>query len=155
MKISIISIGHKLSGWANQAVADYIKRIPPEYGVTLTEIPAVKRKKSTNMQNIINRESEQLVRAVPKHSRIIICDRSGSQVSTEQLAEKLRHFNQDGQPLSFLIGGPEGIASSYFTQVDWLWSLSKLTLPHPLARVVVVEQIYRAWSILSQHPYHR
>ena len=155
MKLKLICVGKRLPGWVNQGVDDYLKRLPAEYQVQLIEIAAVKRNKNTDLNKAMNKEADALLAAVPKQNHVVVLERTGEQINTQQLANKLQHWQHDGIGISLLIGGPEGLTPDVCQQAHWQWSLSALTLPHPLARIMVAEQIYRAWSIINRHPYHR
>lgn len=121
----------------------------------LIEIPAGKRGKNADIKRIIEREGKQMLAAVSKGNRIITLDIPGTRWTTQQLAAQLNQWKQDGRNISFLIGGPEGLASACKAAAEQSWSLSTLTMPHPLVRIFVVESLYRAWSITTNHPYHR
>lgn len=155
MKISLIAIGKRMPSWIIEGYETYAKRLPPEFKLQLIEINAEKRTKNSDIDRILTREGGALLQAVPPHNRIIALERNGKSHSTQQLANKLNTWQQDHQDISLLIGGPEGISPDSLHKTDELWSLSDLTLPHPLVRVLLAEQIYRAWSILAHHPYHR
>ncbi|OGO91466.1 MAG: 23S rRNA (pseudouridine(1915)-N(3))-methyltransferase RlmH [Coxiella sp. RIFCSPHIGHO2_12_FULL_42_15] len=155
MKINLLAIGTKMPPWVSEGYAEYAKRLPKEFSLQLIEISAQKRSKSANIKQLLAIESEQLLATVPSHSVIITLDRLGKSLSTEQFAQKLWQFHQLSQDVSLLIGGPEGISPTVIQKANESWSLSALTLPHPVVRIVIAEQIYRAWSILSHHPYHR
>lgn len=144
-----------MPSWVNEGFSDYIKRLPADFKIRLTEIPAEKRLKNSNLPKIMEMESEKLWAAIPAQNFKIALDRKGLSVDTLEMAKNLGKFKDLGQNMSFLVGGPEGISEAVLGKVDALWSLSKLTLPHPLVRVLLAEQFYRAWSIISAHPYHR
>jgi 23S rRNA (pseudouridine1915-N3)-methyltransferase len=155
MQINLIAIGNRMPAWVNAGFVDYAARLPPEYRLKLIEIPAQKRLKNTNIPKILELEGEQLLAAVPKDDLIIALERTGKPIDTLKLAENLRKWNTEYHSISLLIGGPEGIAQRCLDKANEIWSLSKLTFPHSLVRVIVAEQIYRSWSILKNHPYHR
>jgi 23S rRNA (pseudouridine1915-N3)-methyltransferase len=155
MQISIIAIGTRMPSWVNDGVAEYVKRLPSDFKIRLIEIPAEKRLKSSNISKILQIESEKLFSAMPVPDYKIALDRKGAGIDTLDMAKKLGEFKDLGRSLSILIGGPEGISEGVLGKMDALWSLSKLTLPHPLVRIVLAEQFYRAWSIISSRTYHR
>lgn len=155
MQIQLIAIGNRMPNWVTTAFTDYQRRLPKDYQLTLTEISAKKRKATADITKISQIESELLLNAVNKNNLTIALDRQGQSISTTNLATKLKTWHDDAQNISILIGGPEGITTEALAQSHQTWSLSKLTLPHPLVRIILAEQIYRAFSILSQHPYHR
>ena len=155
MRIQLLAIGNRMPGWVNRGYEEYAHRLTQDCQLQLKEIPAGKRGKSANTQRIIEQEGEQLLQAVPKGNRIVTLDVKGRSWSTEQLSEQLGQWMQDGRDVSLLVGGPEGLSEQCRQKADQSWSLSPLTFPHPLVRIVVAEQLYRAWSILRNHPYHR
>ena len=141
--------------WVKSAYEEYAKRLPRECRLHLVEIPAGQRGKGADMARAIQTEGERVLAAIPKEARVIALDMRGKQWDTPQLAQQLKDWLQGGHDIALLIGGPEGLAESCLKRAQSQWSLSKLTLPHPLVRVVVAEQLYRAWSLLTGHPYHR
>ncbi len=157
MKIKIISIGTKLVSWSNEAVDDYLSRFRSfnSFEATLLEIPAQKRNKSANLEKLIEIESQALINAVPNGYIPIALDVGGKSFSSEKLATHLQNFHDRGDNIAILIGGPEGFNDSVRQFVRERWSLSDLTLPHPIVRVILTETLYRSVSILHNHPYHR
>ena len=155
MHIHIIAVGQRMPGWVDAAFKDYAKRMPVQCRVNLVEIPAAKRTKSADIERILQEEGRRLLAAVPAGSEVIALERRGKQKSTEQLAKGLQHRLMQGRDLALLIGGPEGLAPECLKKAEEIWSLSELTLPHALARVLVAEQLYRAWSLINHLPYHR
>lgn len=141
--------------WVKSGYDEYVKRLPRECRLQLVEIPAGKRGKGANLARAIQDEGERMLAALPKEAHVIALDMRGKQWDTPQLAQRLKDWLQDGRDVALLTGGPDGLAESCLKRADHLWSLSKLTLPHPLVRIVVAEQLYRAWSLLTGHPYHR
>ncbi|MFN3785806.1 MAG: 23S rRNA (pseudouridine(1915)-N(3))-methyltransferase RlmH [Thiothrix sp.] len=155
MRIHVLSIGTKMPDWVYAATADYTQRMPPHCRVLIKEIPAEKRTKVSNLQRIRQLEGEKLLAAIPDNSLVVTLDVKGKTWSTEQLAQQLANWLGTGRDIALLIGGPEGLAPACQQRAEHSWSLSPLTFPHPLVRIVVAEQLFRAWSILSNHPYHR
>ncbi|HAJ74863.1 MAG TPA: 23S rRNA (pseudouridine(1915)-N(3))-methyltransferase RlmH [Gammaproteobacteria bacterium] len=155
MKVSIISVGTRMPAWVQQGVEEYQKRLTRDLGLNIIEVPLSKRSKSQSIEQSIKNEGAALLKKVPPESYLVALDIRGRLITTEQLAGRLDSFRTQSQNLSLLIGGPDGLASSCLERVDESWSLSGLTLPHPLVRVLVTEQLYRAVSILNGHPYHR
>ena len=123
--------------------------------MSLTEIPAIKRTKSIAVKQIIKIETQKLLTAVPKNSLIIALDQHGKECSTLELTKKLDIWHNEQQDICCLIGGPDGLAADCLQNAHEIWSLSQLTLPHQLVKIFIAEQIYRAWSIINNHPYHR
>jgi 23S rRNA (pseudouridine1915-N3)-methyltransferase len=155
MRIQMLAIGSRMPAWVNQGYEEYANRMPSECRLELREIAAEKRGKSADTHRITEKESELLLGAVPQGNMILALDVRGRSWSTEQLAQQLERWMQDGRNVSLLIGGPEGLSQTCLQKAEQRWSLSPLTFPHPLVRVIVAEQLYRAWSILRNHPYHR
>ena len=155
MEINLICIGNKMPTWIEQGYSEYAKRLPSELKLNLIEVAAEKRGKNADLERIKQAEGSKLVAAIPKNSKVIALAIEGKSWSTEQLAQNLINWQLESSVISLLIGGPEGLAESCYKKADCQWSLSSLTFPHPLVRVIIAEQIYRAWSILKNHPYHR
>ncbi|HRD66340.1 MAG TPA: 23S rRNA (pseudouridine(1915)-N(3))-methyltransferase RlmH [Candidatus Competibacter sp.] len=155
MKIYLLAVGVRMPAWIEAGYAEYAGRLPRECALNLVEIPAGKRRPNADVARAVRDEGERLLAAVPASSRLVALDERGQEWSTAQLAERLTGWLRDGRDLSLLVGGPDGLDSLCRTRAELLWSLSRLTLPHPLVRVVVAEQLYRAWSLLRNHPYHR
>ncbi|MFT3741220.1 MAG: 23S rRNA (pseudouridine(1915)-N(3))-methyltransferase RlmH [Gammaproteobacteria bacterium] len=155
MKISIIAVGKQMPSWVTTGYQDYVGRLPPEFKLQLTEITALKRHKGADLKRLIEREGAHMLTAIPPGSYTLALTERGQLWNTQQFAERLRHWQTEGQHLCLLIGGPEGLAPACLNQAHAQWSLSPLTFPHPLVRVLLAEQLYRAISILQQHPYHR
>ncbi len=157
MKILIISIGTKMPKWVETGTSEYIKRFKsmPDYSLEIKEITAQKRTKTTNIVKATAIESKALIDAVPKGYYSIALDVLGKSLSSQDLAEKIEMNHNQGINIAILIGGPEGFDSSVREFVNERWSLSKLTMPHPIVRIVLAETLYRSVSIIKNHPYHR
>jgi len=155
MRIYLISVGQKMPGWVKQGYEEYAKRMPRECELILKEIPAGKRGKNSDIPRITRDEGERMLAALPKNCHIVTLDIPGKNWTTDNLATAMTGWLDNGQDVALLVGGPEGLADSVKCVARESWSLSKLTFPHPLVRIVVAEQIYRAWSIINNHPYHR
>ena len=155
MKIHLLAVGARMPEWVGKGYAEYAGRLPRECALNLLEIPAGRRGSHADVARIVRAEGERLLAAVPTGSRLIALDERGQQWSTVELAERLSGWLREGRDVSLLIGGPDGLDAACRARADMLWSLSRLTLPHPLVRVVVAEQLYRARSLLHHHPYHR
>jgi len=137
------------------AFTEYQRRFPKDLPLELIEIPAGKRGKNADIPRILQKEGELTLAALAKGARVVTLDIPGKPWTTPQLAQQLESWKQDGRDVALLIGGPEGLAPECKAAAEQSWSLSPLTLPHPLVRVVVAESLYRAWSITANHPYHR
>jgi 23S rRNA (pseudouridine1915-N3)-methyltransferase len=155
MQIRLIAAGTRMPAWVSEGYREYARRMPRECALALTEIPLGRRGKSQPPQRAVHEEGRRMLGAVGERERVIALDVAGRGCSTEQLAGQLRDWLQDGRDLSLLIGGPDGLAAECLARADQRWSLSPLTLPHPLVRVLLAEQLYRAWTLVSGHPYHR
>lgn len=155
MSIYLIAIGKGVSSWVETGYNDYAKRMPKDFKIILHEITAVKRTKSTSVNQIQQIEGQKMLDAIPQGSLVIALDERGQQWNSSELAVQLQKWQNNWQKISLLIGGPEGLSPCCLEKAHCKWSLSNLTLPHPLVRIVVAEQLYRAWSILTKHPYHR
>ena len=155
MRISLIAVGTKMPAWVSQGVAEYGKRMPRELKLEWREIPLARRGKDANARQLCTREGEQIIKAIPTGDRVIALDVLGKRISTEHLAQQLEDWRMSGHNYSLLIGGPDGLSRDCLERADMRWSLSDLTLPHPLVRILLAEQLYRAWTITVNHPYHR
>jgi 23S rRNA (pseudouridine1915-N3)-methyltransferase len=155
VKVRVFSVGTKMPSWVQEGIVEYQKRMTADLSFSLHEIPMAKRTKNTNVEQCIQKESEALLAAVPANDRLIALDVTGKTFSTEALAEKISAYRQDGVNISLLIGGPDGLGRDCLALATERWSLSALTFPHPLVRVLLAEQFYRAFSIIKGHPYHR
>ena len=155
LKISLIVIGDKMPAWVSQGYHEYAKRIRGRIRLELVEIAAVKRGKNADLWNIMQAEENKIRSAIAKDTRIIALDRNGTAQSTLNLSEKFKNWLDTGEQVALLVGGPEGLSDGFLQQADEVWSLSELTFAHPVVRVVMAEQIYRAFSIVEGLPYHR
>ncbi|MBT8125982.1 MAG: 23S rRNA (pseudouridine(1915)-N(3))-methyltransferase RlmH [Gammaproteobacteria bacterium] len=155
MRVYLTAVGHKMPSWVYQACDEYIKRLPPELQIKTIEVPLIKRGKNADIKRIRRDESRKLIAAVPSGCALIALDVQGRKVTTEQLAERLDQWMLHGKDIALLVGGPDGLSDEILQQAEQRLSLSDLTFPHPLVRIIIAEQLYRAWSILSHHPYHR
>ena len=155
MRIHLLAIGTRMPAWVDAGYQEYANRLPPECSLVLHEITAEKRGKNADTRRIQEKEAQKLLDAMPKGARIVALDVKGRGWSTEQLSAQMQQWMLDGRDVALLVGGPEGLTDACRERADQLWSLSPLTFPHPLVRIVVAEQLYRGWSILANHPYHR
>jgi len=155
MHIHIISIGTKMPAWVNEGMNEYMKRMPRECQVKLIELTAAQRAKTTDLKRAIQDEGERLLKAIPKNCDIIALDVKGREYTTESLSQEMNNWLTAGRDIALLIGGADGLSKECLNSARSKWSLSKLTYPHPLVRVILAEQLYRAWSLLNNHPYHR
>lgn len=155
MRISVIAVGTKMPAWVAAGVSEYTKRFPRELQLQWREITLSHRGKDANTQQLCVTEGEKILKAIPAGDRVIALDVEGKRVSTQYLAQQLRDWQMSGDNYSLLIGGPDGLSGACLERANLRWSLSDLTLPHPLVRVLLAEQLYRAWTITVNHPYHR
>jgi 23S rRNA (pseudouridine1915-N3)-methyltransferase len=144
-----------MPGWVKSGYEDYAKRLPRECELILKEIPLVQRGKNCDVVRIMKEEGERISAAIPAGSHTVALEVTGKSWTTQELAISLNRWLENGKPTALLVGGPDGLADSVKAKTAELWSLSPLTFPHPLVRIIVAEQLYRAWSILHNHPYHR
>lgn len=151
----VVAVGERMPAWVDAGFADYAKRLPAQCALHLKEIPAGKRGKNADIKRILDDEGTRLLAAIPSQAFVVALERSGRTLASEDLAQTLRDWLQNHSDVAFLIGGPEGLAPACLARAHVQWSLSALTLPHALVRVVLAEQIYRAWSLLQNLPYHR
>lgn len=155
MQLLVAAVGQRMPRWVNEAWTEYSRRMPSGLNLALREIPLAKRGKNADTKRLCSVESTALYAAMPPRARVIALDVEGRAWSTEKLALNLEGWMGDGRDVGFMIGGPDGIAPEVLRKADDRWSLGPLTLPHPLVRVVLAEQLYRAWTITQNHPYHR
>ena len=155
MKLQLVAVGTKMPAWVTTGFQEYQRRFPRDLPLELIEISAGKRGKNADIERILQREGEQMLAAVSKSACIVTLDIPGRPWTTPQLATELERWQMDGRDVAILIGGPEGLAPACKAAAEQSWSLSTLTLPHPLVRVVAAESLYRAWSVNNNHPYHR
>ena len=155
MQIVLIAVGVKMPTWVTDAFLIYQKRLPKQCQLKLVEIAAKHRGKKADITRILRDEAAAITEVIPSDALVIALDRQGKNIDTLGLSNKLRQWIDENQDIALIIGGPEGIDPQMIAQANQTWSLSKLTFAHPLVRVMVAEQIYRAWSILANLPYHR
>ncbi len=144
-----------MPGWVEAGYAEYAKRLSSECVLNLIEIDPVRRGKSTSVSQARKEEGRRVLAAIPKAAVVIALDRRGQSWSTKDLARELTHWMSDGRDRALLVGGADGLSSDCLVRCTQRWALSALTFPHPLVRVIVAEQFYRAWSLTRGHPYHR
>ena len=155
MRLRLLTITHKSPSWVQEGYAEYAKRLPSSYALELVEIPAEKRTVNADIARIITREGEKILAAIKPGHHVIALDVKGKYWSTEDLAQQLGNWHQAGRNVDLIVGGPDGLSADCLKRADEKWSLSPLTFPHIIVRLIIVEQIYRAFSIMQQHPYHR
>lgn len=155
MRIKIIAVGTKMPAWVETGFAEYAKRLPRDFSVQVVELALGPRGKNASIDKAIAKEGELMAAAIPAGDYVIALDVKGKPWGTEQLAQNFMDWRMEHSNFSILIGGPDGLAPACLQRAHARWSLSALTLPHPLVRIVLVEQLYRAWTIINNHPYHK
>lgn len=155
MHIRLLAVGDRQPAWVDEAVAAYTNRYPREWRFRIDALATARRGRNAPAGRAVDAEGAELLGRVSAGERLVLLDERGRQVDSRAFAERLSGWQADGRDLCFLIGGPDGVADAVRERADFRWSLSALTLPHGLARVLVAEQLYRAWSLESGHPYHR
>ncbi|NND58922.1 MAG: 23S rRNA (pseudouridine(1915)-N(3))-methyltransferase RlmH [Gammaproteobacteria bacterium] len=149
MQLRLVAVGTKMPAWVQQGYTGFATRMPRECQLSLTEIPIARKGRGAT------EEGERILAAVPQKDLVVALEVTGRPWSTEQLAQQLENWRGSGRNVSLLIGGPDGLSDACRDRADQKWSLSPLTFPHALVRIIVAEQLYRAWTILQNHPYHR
>lgn len=144
-----------MPAWVVAGYQEYAKRLPREMCPSIVEIPIGYRGKNSAVDDAMRHEGQAILQAIPEQNHKIMLDLQGKPWSTAQLAGQLAKWQMDGANLSFVIGGPDGYSQACIQQADSKWCLSNLTLPHPLVRILFIEQLYRAWTVLQNHPYHK
>lgn len=155
MKITLIAIGQKMPGWVNSAYQEYSKRLASDMRLELVELPQPVNSKKVDAATSKRKESELILKAIPEQADVIALDECGKNWTTTELSKKLASWKNNRRDICLLVGGPDGLDKKCIERASQLWSLSNLTFPHPLVRIIVAEQLYRAQSILNNHPYHR
>lgn len=155
MQIRILAVGERMPTWVEQACDDYLKRFPRDFPVRLQPVAAAGRGSKHEPGRTLRQEGNAMRKQLQAGQRVVALDLRGEDWSTEELAAKVETWRMDGRDVALLVGGPDGLDDSCLRLADARWSLSRLTLPHALVRIVLLEQLYRAWSILRGHPYHR
>ncbi|MCP8686014.1 23S rRNA (pseudouridine(1915)-N(3))-methyltransferase RlmH [Marinobacterium sedimentorum] len=155
MKVRLIAVGGKMPGWVTQGYDEYAKRLPADLTLELVELTLGHRGKGADIARAKRQEGDQMLAAIPKGDLVVALEVEGRNWSTEQLASNMEGWRMGGRNVSLLIGGPDGLDARCSAAAEQRWSLSALTLPHPLVRVLLAEQLYRACTILQGHPYHK
>ena len=155
MRLNLLAVGTKMPAWVNDGYEEYAKRLPRECQLVLQEIQPAKRGKSGHVSQWVEEEGERILAAISSNHHIVSLDVAGKTWSTEQLAGQMQNWFSDGRDVALMVGGPDGLATKCSERANQTWSLSPLTLPHSLVRIVLAEQLYRGWTVLQNHPYHR
>lgn len=155
MRIRLITVGSRMPAWVEQGWQEYARRLPPELALELIEIPLVTRGKNADVARLMRQEGRAMLSKVAGGERVITLEVQGRPWTTEELAGELNAWRLQANTVNLMVGGPEGLAEEVRARSDVRWSLSPLTLPHLLVRILVAEQLYRAWTLLVGHPYHK
>jgi 23S rRNA (pseudouridine1915-N3)-methyltransferase len=155
VRIHLLAVGTRMPSWVVEGYREYTKRLPRECSLQLVEIPPAKRHKSLSAEQARQQEGQAILAALPKDCSVVALDVRGKPWSTETLAAQLDDWLVSGRDVALLVGGPDGLSDACLERADQRWSLSALTYPHALVRIVLAEQLYRAWTINTGHPYHR
>ncbi len=155
VQLRIVAVGTKMPAWVGAAVDDYTRRLPPEWRVEWREVRAEPRGASGHAGAWMQREAERIRAALPPAARLVVLDERGRDLDTRGLAQRVAAWRDEARPVAIVVGGPDGLDAALAREADETLRLSSLTLPHPLVRVLLAEQLFRAWSILAGHPYHR
>ncbi len=156
MKINLVAIGTKMPDWVDTGVREYQRRLPRSFELVVTEIPLAKRSKANpDINRLRDKEGKALLNVVSVGQLVVALDVKGKTWSTEAMAQKFEQAMGQGRDIAMLVGGPDGLSQECLAAADEKWSLSALTLPHTIVRIVLAEQVYRCWSVLAGHPYHR
>ena len=154
MRLLIVAVGQRVPDWAQTAYDDYAKRFPPELRVELKSVKTEPRGSKT-LETLLTAERERIEAAIPRGSRVVALDERGTPLTTKALAQQLQQWQLEGDDVALVIGGPDGLEPAFRTAAHQRIRLSDLTLPHAMVRVLLIEQLYRAWSVNANHPYHR
>lgn len=155
MKVKVIAVGTKMPKWVDEGSSEFTKRLPRDFKVEFIEIPLGNRSKGADVKRAIQSESKNILDAISDRDWVVALEVRGRSWTTEQLAEQVTDWRMRGGDVALLVGGPDGLSDECRKRANQQWSLSALTLPHPLVRILLAEQLYRAYSITQNHPYHR
>jgi 23S rRNA (pseudouridine1915-N3)-methyltransferase len=155
MKVKLIAVGTKMPAWVSEGFHEYERRMPAEMRLQLVEVPLANRGKNCDIPRAIKKEGTLMLEHVKPSDQVVALEVKGASWSTEKLADQLKNWQMRAGDVALLVGGPDGLSEECRRRADQQWSLSPLTLPHPLVRVLLAEQVYRAWTINQHHPYHR
>jgi len=153
--IRLIAVGDRQPSWVDEAFGAYSARLPRDWRFRLDSIATAKRRKNDKSSKAVQVEGERILARTDAHEQLVLLDEKGKQMTSPDLAVRLTDWQADGRDLCFVIGGPDGVSAACRERANFTWSLSRLTLPHGLARVLFAEQLYRAWTLQAGHPYHR
>jgi 23S rRNA (pseudouridine1915-N3)-methyltransferase len=152
-RLRLLAVGTRMPGWVQEGFEEYRKRLPREWALELREIPLARR--GADVARAVREEGDALLAALDGDELVVALEVGGKPLSTTDISSRLGRWREDGQRAAFLVGGPDGLSDACRARAREQWSLSRLTLPHPLVRILLAEQLYRAWSLMAGHPYHR
>jgi len=155
MKLKILAVGQKMPNWVSSGYKEYEKRMPRECSLELVEIQPMKRSKQSNLAKVIEEEGKKILSSIKDSDYVVALELMGKQWSTATVAKKLSTWQGVNPSIIFIIGGPDGLSDGCLQRANEQWCLSQLTFPHPLVRIILAEQLYRGWSLMNNHPYHR
>jgi 23S rRNA (pseudouridine1915-N3)-methyltransferase len=155
VRIHLIAIGTRMPGWVSRGFEEYARRLPRHLELKLVEVPAIARARAVDVDRARREEGTRLLNRVPGNSRVVALAETGVPLSSGRLAAAVEDWMGGGRDVALMVGGADGLSNDCIERADECWSLSALTFPHPLVRVILAEQLFRAWSIISNHPYHR
>ena len=155
MKLKILAVGQKMPSWVSSGYKEYEKRMPRECSLEFVEIQPAKRTKQSNLAKVIEEEGKKILSSIKDSDYVVALEVKGKQWSTANVAKKLSTWQGVNPSIIFLIGGPDGLSDACLQRANEQWCLSQLTFPHPLVRIILAEQLYRGWSLMNNHPYHR
>jgi len=155
MKLKILAVGQKMPSWVTTGYQEYAKRMPRECSLEVVEVAPGKRTKQSNLPKVVEDEGKRILSLIKQNDYVVALELKGKHWSTSDLAQKLNAWQGVNPNIIFIIGGPDGLSQACLQRANEQWCLSQLTFPHPLVRVVLAEQLYRGWSLMNNHPYHR
>jgi len=155
LRVRLVAVGTRMPAWVRDGFEEYARRMPRECSLELVEIPVAERGKNADIARLKRAEADRILKALPRDSYVVAFDEGGETLSTREWAAALTGWMRQGRDVALIVGGPDGLASEALERADRKWSLSRLTLPHPLVRILIAEQLYRAWTVMTNHPYHR
>ena len=155
MHIRLIAVGDRQPSWVDSAFENYVQRLPKQWQFRIDVVATASRAKNSSADSAKHAEGQKVLAKIKSPECVVVLDERGKQYSSEELSASLDNWQRDGRDLTFVIGGPDGVSEDCMNRADLRWSLSRLTLPHGLARVFFAEQLYRAWTLSTGHPYHR
>lgn len=155
MKFRLLAVGTRMPGWVDAGVQEYSRRLPADFALQLQELPLSRRGRNSSPEHLKNKEAEAILAKLRPADHVVALDVQGRRFDTGTFASRLDTLRSNGRDVVIVVGGPDGLGDQVLQRAEERWSLSDLTLPHPLVRIVLAEQFYRAWSLLSNHPYHR